>query len=291
MLDFLDFSWIKSCLHNYGHLSKIIKLGKIWLIFLQLWIRHRRHSSCYLHARWRSIRRIEGVPPSCGSLRANHVVNWFFTRKSADVKSNLREQMFVIVSPMLSRSSTLPLIFTNISPSTPRTQKASCLRVAFGAKWSISRDNTSAVLSQLFCDCAVANIWTSFPGRGTWTVYNLVVQAIRQIPLVPAALYSADRHRHRLAAEEVGLCRDGRVTEAQLTANHGGLEHGPTVAADDTPIWNGTVARTRHISRVHRTLVELVISPSEFGARSFDGAGSIVFCYNCQLHCDYSLSL
>lgn len=70
----------------------------------------------------------------------------------------------------------------------------------------------------------------------TWAVGDLVVQALRQIALVSPTFYPADRHWHRFAAEEVAACRVRRITEAQLSANHAGLEDGPAVGANDAPI-------------------------------------------------------
>ena len=64
------------------------------------------------------------------------------------------------------------------------------------------------------------------------------MQTIGQTALVPATLYATDGHGRLLAAEKVGLDGVGGVTKAQLPANNRGLEQGPTIAADDTPILN-----------------------------------------------------
>lgn len=64
------------------------------------------------------------------------------------------------------------------------------------------------------------------------------MQTIGQTTLVPATLYAADGHGRLLPAEKVGLDGVGGVTKAQLPANNRGLEQGPTIAADDTPILN-----------------------------------------------------
>lgn len=68
------------------------------------------------------------------------------------------------------------------------------------------------------------------------------MQTIGQTALVPATLYATDGHGRLLAAEKVGLDGVGGVTKAQLPANNRGLEQGPTIAADDTPILNKIIS-------------------------------------------------
>lgn len=70
----------------------------------------------------------------------------------------------------------------------------------------------------------------------TWTVEKLVVQTVDQTVLAAVTLYATDGHGYPLTSEKVGLNGVGGVTEAQLPANHRGLEQGPTIAADYTPI-------------------------------------------------------
>ena len=62
------------------------------------------------------------------------------------------------------------------------------------------------------------------------------MQTVDQTVLAAVTLYAADGHRCPLTAEKVGLDGVGGVAQAQLPANHRGLEQGPTIAADNTPI-------------------------------------------------------